>query len=292
MRREWLLAAAASVFLALLWLYIYPGLSLRLRVPELAPLHQVIRFRFIPVIRDTGSLVEISGAITFAALPLYLVARRELRRREALEQQVAELLSLYAGLLASTGSAADALLVASRILDPPMSIIVEKMARIYRATGDLEKAFREAFRDTPRRVRIYAYSIVSATKSRGMMHRVLGVASSHAQSTRRLLSLVKSRLSEYGFVTSLASITYAFSAGIVIGLVEKMSTMSMPMFGRPVDPGILLGLYYYSLLAIIAASAFIVARIVHGYTPMAAKYIALLTLTDTLIMVLSPRILL
>ena len=285
-----LVAVAATLLLPLLWLFLYPGLAAKTGYALLVPRHQIVLFRFIPVITDPGTMIEISGAITVAALPLYLYARREAALAEALEHQVAELLSLYASLLASTGSAADALLAASRILDKPMSVLVERMARIYKMTGDLDNAFRAAFSNAPRKVRIYAYNIVTATKSRGMMHRVLGVAASHAQSTRRLLSLVKARLSEYGFIGALASITYAFSAGIVVGLVQKLSVMSLPGFGKAVDPGLLLGLYYYSLIVIILASAFIVARIVHGYSLLAAKYIAMLTLLDTFIMLFSPRI--
>lgn len=290
METKQLLVIAASIFLPIVWLYAYPVIALKSGYPLLIPRYSVIRFRYIPVITDPGTIVEISGAITMMALPVYLYARRRAALVEALEQQVAELLALYASLLASTGSAADALLAASKILSPPMSQLVEKMARIYRSTGDLDLAFREAFKEAPRKIRIYAYNIVAATRSRGMMHRVLGVAASHAQSTRRLLSLVKARLSEYGFIGALASITYAFSAGIVVGLVKKLSVMSLPGFGRAIDPGLLLGLYYYSLLVIILAAAFIVARIVQGYSLLAAKYIVMLTLLDTFIMLLSPRI--
>jgi len=285
-----LLAITAAISLPVLWLLIYPSLAAKTGYEILVPEHHVMRFRYIPVITDPGTMVEVSGAITMTALPLYLYARRRVAIAEALDQQVAELLALYASLLASTGSAADALLAAARILDPPMSMLVEKMARIYKSTGDLDLAFREAFREAPRKVRIYAYNIVAATRSRGLMHRVLGVAASHAQSTRRLLNLVKARLSEYGFIGALASITYAFSAGIVVGLVKKLSLLSLPGFGRAVNPGLLLGLYYYTLIVIILAAAFIVARVVQGHSLLATKYIVVLTLPDTLIMLLSPMI--
>ncbi len=282
-----LLAITMALLLPLAWLYLYPVLAVKTGYSVLIPRHSVAWLRSIPVISDPGSMIEVSGAIAMVTLPLYLYARKQLAQREILEQQVAELLSLYAGLLASTGSAADALLAASRILGEPIAILVERMARIYKVTGDLDTAFREAFRNAPRRIRIYAYNIVVATKSRGMMHRVLSVAASHAQSTRRLLGLARARLSEYSFVGALASITYAFSAGIIVGLARKLSAVSLPGLSTAVNPWLLLGLYYYSLLVIIMASAVMVARIVHGHNLLAAKYIAILVPLDTLVMLFS-----
>ncbi|ALL00822.1 Type II secretion system (T2SS), protein F [Pyrodictium delaneyi] len=286
--------ALLAIASAVAWLLAYPLLAGRLAtilgVDWLIPRHSFKLFYMIPVVTDKGTMIQLAGALATASLPVYIYARRTARLIDILDEELAEFLSTYAGLAASSGSTADALLRAARVLKPPLALYVERMARIYRTTGDLDKAFEEAFRRAPRRIRLLARSIVTASKSGGMIHEVLTAAATHSRESRRLMKMTQSRLSEYSFVVSLASLTYAVAAGIVQALVEKTAMSSIPGFGGAVDTAILAGLYFYSLNTIVLASAIVIAKVVHNYTLLASKYVVLLTLASMAAYLLSPTI--
>ena len=296
MEREelaWLISsAAASVLLfaaVLLYLYnaamgnLYPALVARWRVERLG---------FVPVIADKGSIAAISTAIVAAMLPLHFYARRRVRRWEALEEQLSEFLAVYASIAASSRSTAEALLRAAQLLGPPLGRHMEHMARLYMATGDLPWAHREATRRTTRRVRLLTRSIVAAARSGGNPARVLAAAAAYSREMRRLVRLIRSRLGEYTFVVSLASLTYAVSAGVVVYLVQTMAGARLPGLGTAsINVGILLGMYYYALLMIVAASSLVIARVIHGYTSLAPKYMALLTAVSTAAYLAAPLLL-
>ncbi|HID40813.1 MAG TPA: hypothetical protein EYP33_01510 [Pyrodictium sp.] len=283
------LLAIASV---VAWLLAYPLLAERLAtilgVGWLIPRYSFKLFYMVPVVTDKGTMIQLAGALVAASLPVYIYARHMARLIDILDEELAELLSTYAGLAASSGSTADALLRAARMLKPPLALYVERMARIYRATGDLDEAFEEAFRRAPRRIRLLARSIVTASKSGGMIHEVLTAAATYSRESRRLMKMTQSRLSEYSFVVSLASLTYAVAAGIVQALVEKTVMSSIPGFGGAVDTAILAGLYFYSLIVIVLASAIVIARVVHDYVLLASKYIILLIVASMAAYLLSP----
>lgn len=284
-------AVAAAVGLAAAWVIGYPALAPRLarllHAEWVTPRYSITVFYMVPVVTDKGTMILIAGALAAAALPIYLYARRYVKVMERLDDELAELLSTYAGLIASSRSVAEALLMASKVIKPPLNTYVERMARIYKVTGDLEKAFEEAFRGAPARVRLLARSIVAASKSGGLVHEVLSAAATHTRESRRLGKLTQSRLSEYSFVVSLASLTYAVAAGIVQALVEKVAAGG-GFFSSMVSPGLLGGLYFYSLLVINVASSIVIAKVVHGYTILASKYIMLLTAASMLAFLASP----
>ncbi|BES80948.1 type II secretion system F family protein [Pyrodictium abyssi] len=286
------LVLAAAVGLAIAWITGYPLLAPKLAtvlgIDWITPRYRVQLFHFIPVVTDKGTMILIAGVLAAASLPVYLYARRFVRVMDIFDEQLAELLSTYAGLTASSGSTAEALLRAAKMIKPPLGTYVERMAHIYRATGDLEKAFEEAFKRAPPRVRLLARSIVAASLSGGMVHEVLSSAAVYSRESRRLMKLTQSRLSEYSFVVSLASLTYAVAAGIVQALVAGVAGGGL--FGAAIDPDLLGGLYFYSLLVIVVASAIVIARVVHGYTLMASKYIITLTIASILAYLASPAV--
>jgi len=282
----------AALGLGVAWVLGYPLLASKLAavlgIDWITPHYKVQLFYFIPVVIDKGTMILIAGALVAAALPVYLYARRFIKVMEILDEQLAELLSAYAGLSASSGSTAEALLRAARMIKPPLGTYVEHMACIYRVTGDLEEAFEEAFKEAPRRVRLLARSIVTASLSGGPVHEVLASAAVYSRESRRLMKLVQSRLSEYSFVVSLASLTYAVAAGMVQALVAGVAGGGL--FGATVDPGLLGGLYFYSLIVIVVASAIVIARVVHGHTLIASKYIVILMTASMLAFLASPAI--
>ncbi len=285
-------AVAASLFLFLVvLLYGYNAVMSRL-YPPLVAQHRVEMLRFIPVVADKGTLVEISAALVAAMIPLHLYTRRLVRRSEKLEDQMADFLAVYASIAASSRSTADALLRAARLLGPPLSLYIEKMARVYMVTGNLDLAYREAFGDAPRRVRLLARSIVTVTRSGGNPARVLSVTAAYSRELRRLSKMIRNRLGEYGFVVALASITFAVSAGVVLYLVATMAGAKLPGLGSAkIQPGLLAGLYYYSLLMITAASSIVIARVIHGYTALAPKYFAILLAISTAAFIAAPLLL-
>lgn len=288
-----ILAPAAGLGLAVAWVLGYPLLAPKLAAilgaDWIRPQYRVQLFHFIPVVTDKGTMILIAGALVAASLPIYLYARRFVKVMDIFDEQLAELLSTYAGLTASSGSTAEALLRAAKMIKPPLGTYVERMARIYRVTGDLEKAFEEAFKGTPRRVRLLARSIVTASLSGGLVHEVLSSAAVYSRESRRLMKLTQSRLSEYSFVVSLASLTYAVAAGIVQALVAGVAKGGT-MFGAAIGPDLLGGLYFYSLIVIVVASAIVIARVVHGYTLIASKYIIMLMIASMLAFLVSPTI--
>jgi hypothetical protein len=55
-----------------------------------------------------------------------------------------------------------------------------------------------------------------------------------------------------------------------------------------IDLGLLTGLFFYSLIMISLGSAIVIARVIHGYTPLAAKYMLILLLIGYLAFILTP----
>ena len=284
-------SAAASLALLVLTLHFYNAVISHFS-PSLVAEWRIKHLRFIPVIADEGSILAISLSIAGAMLPLHLYARRRVKLQEALEEQLAVFLAVYASIAASSRSTAEALARASQLLGPPLGTHMEYMARLYSVTGDIRRAHAEATRSTTRRVRLLTRSIVAAARSGGNPARVLAAAAAYSREMRRLIKLIRSRLGEYSFVVSLASITYAVSAGVVVYLVKTMMGASLPGLSTTgIDVGVLLGMYYYALLMITVASAVVIARVIHGYTSLAPKYIALLILIGTVSYLAAPLML-
>ena len=286
---------AAAVLSVLLFVavafYAYNAVAERL-YPGLAARHVVKWLRFIPVIADEGTIAEVSAAISAAMLPLWLYARKRVRLSEEMEDQVSEFLAVYASIAASSRTTGEALERAARLLGKPLGDHVDRMARMYRVTGDIEAAYHAGFAKTPRRVRLLARSIVAAARSGGNPSRVLAAAAAYSRELRRLAKLTRSRLGEYSFVVSLASLTYAVSASVVIYLVRTMSGASLPGLGTAhIDIGVLMGMYYYALIMIVLASALVIARVIHGYTILAPKYIAILLSLSTAAFLAAPLLL-
>ncbi len=289
----WAVAAVTVSLLvfALMLLYGYNALAEKL-YPQLAARFEVKHLRFIPVIADEGTVTDIGVSLSAAMLPLWLYARRRVSALEALEDQMSEFLAIYASIAASSRTTEEALRRAAELMGEPLRGYVERMARAYRVTGDLEAAYRVAFARAPRRVRLLARSIVSTARSGGNPARVLAVTAAYSRELRRLTKLTKSRLGEYSFVVSLASLTYAVSAGVVLYLVKTMAGARLPGLGTAnIDTGVLMGMYYYALLMIVVASAVVIARVIHGHAILAPKYIALLLLASTAAFLAAPLLL-
>ncbi len=280
-----LLASAAAV---LVWLLGYPALAEAV-APSLVPGMRFEVFVFVPVPADRGTIILLSGAVAAALAPLHLYLRRLVRLREELDEQVAEFLNVYAGVAASAGNSFEALRVSAEMMPPPLSRVLERAARLYLLTGSLPEAFNAAARSLPRRARLFARAAVLTARTGGDPARVVGNVAAYARESRRLSLAVRSRLSEYKLVVALASLTYAIAAGVVQGLVEVMSSLRLP--SGPVvavEPGVLLGLHYYSLLVIVAASAAVLSRVIEGTLLLAPKYFTLLLAASLAVFLAAP----
>lgn len=284
-------AAAALALFLLTCLYGYNAAAERL-YPRLAAHYTVKHLRFIPVVGDEGTILCISVSLSAAMAPLWLYARRRVRLSEALEDQVSEFLAVYASIAASSRTTGEALRRAAGMLGEPLRSYIDRMARAYAVTGDLEAAYRLALGRAPRRVRLLARAVVSTARSGGNPSRVLAVAAAYSRELRRLSKLTRSRLGEYSFVVSLASLTYAVSAGVVLYLVRTMAGASLPGLGTAnIDVAVLMGMYYYALLMIVVASALVISRVIYGHTALAPKYVALLLLVSTVAFLAAPLLL-
>ena len=291
--RERLLAAlavAVSLAVFISWIRLYNLVAARL-APSLVALHRFKLFALVPVPTDQGTIVEASTAIILAMIPFHLIyARPTVNLRERLEEQVAEFLAVYASIAASSRSTYEALARAADMIGPPLGVYLERMARLYRSTGSLHQAYQEAFQGLPRRVRVLVRSIVTAARAGGNPSLVLAATAAHAREMRRLARMTRGRLSEYSFVVALASITFAVAAGVVLGLLEQMRGAQLPGATVAVDTGLVMGLYYYSMLMIIVASAVVMARVIQGHTLLAPKYVALLMLISLTALLVSPQL--
>ncbi len=289
---KWALIASILAIAALLaWiLYVYNGV-VRLIEPRLIAEYKVEYVMFIPVITDLGSIVSVSTGFTASMVPLFLYARRRVKLVELLEEQVVDFLAAFASIISSTRSTYEALVVASELVEKPLSNSLRVMAYTYKSTGNIQEAFDRATKGMPRRVRIFLKSIVTAARSGGNPHMVLSATTAHSREIRRLIKITRNRLSEYVFIVMLASITFAVSAGVMLGLLYYMLDLKLPGVGRlKVDIGIVRGLYFYSLIMINTASSIVIARIIRGYVLLAPKYFIILTLITLAAFAVSPLI--
>ncbi|ABM80083.1 type II secretion system F family protein [Hyperthermus butylicus] len=278
------LAAIVTVILSIVsvgaWLAGYPHMANVLAsffgLDWVKPYHTVKFVYFVPVIADRGTMIMISGAIVAAMVPVYFYARQRYTELRMFEEQLIEFLLILPGMLAASPSTADALLRTARMLRPPFNSYVERMARIYASTGDLERAFNEAFTAAPSKVRILARSVVTAAKTGGHIHIVLSKVAAYADASRRLVGLAEARLSEYKMIAGLAAVAYALTAGVTVALVAQATAVPLPGMTTRIDTGVLAGLYFYSLIMIVVASSIVIARVVYGYIALASKYIAML----------------
>ncbi|NOZ88416.1 MAG: type II secretion system F family protein [Crenarchaeota archaeon] len=274
-------ALLVSVAAVLVWFLGYPVIAEAV-APGLAPQIRFERFILVPVPVDRGTVIFMSGALVAALVPLHFYLRKIVDLREALDRQVAEFLDAYVGLVASAGNSYDALRIAAEMSAPPLSVILERAARLYKLTGSLPEAFNAAARQLPRRARLFARAAVLVARTGGDPARVVGNVAAYARESRRLSLAVRSRLGEYKLVVALSSLTYAVAAGVVQGLVEAMSGLRLP--SGPivaVDPGVLLGLHYYSILIVAAAAAAVLSRVIEGTLLLAPKYLAILLAVST-----------
>ena len=232
----------------------------------------------IPVLVDKGTMTRVMFAAILSLLPLSLYAGRRFREIREYEEQLVSLLLTLPGMLAAAASTADALARAARVLRPPFSRVVEKAARLYRVTGDLEGALQQSLADdsVPGGVRVAASSIAVAAKAGGRVHEVFSRLASYLEASRRLVRIAEARLSEYKMIAVLAVLAYAATAGSTVALVSKASNVNLPGMTVRIDLGLLTGLFFYSLITVTAGSAMVIARVIYGYTPLAAKYMLLL----------------
>ena len=289
---KWAVASCImALLLFLLWsLYVYNTI-IGIIDPGLTAKYEIKRSIFIPVITDLGSIINISTAITISMIPLSIYARKRVKLVESLEEQVTDFLAAFASIISSTRSTYEALTVASELIEEPLASRLKHLAYAYKSTGNLQEAFDRATKNTPRRVRIFLKSIVTAARSGGNPHLVLSATTAHSREIRRLIRITRNRLSEYVFIVMLASITFAVSAGVMLGLLYYMLELKLPgVGGLRVDLGLVRGLYFYSLIMINFASSIVIARIIHGHTILAPKYFVILMLTTLIAFILSPMI--
>jgi hypothetical protein len=256
----------------------------------LVPHHRFERLYGVPVVVDEGTMTAATFSLTLGLIPATLYASRRFRELREYEEQIVTLLLMLPGMLAATASTADALLRASRILRPPFSNIVEKAARLYRTTGDIEGAVRKALQDDdiPPMVRIAAGSIPVASKAGGRVHEVLSRLASYLEASRRLTQIAEARLAEYKLIAVLAVLAYSATAGATLALISKASNVNLPGITFRIDVGLLTGLFYYSLIVITLGSAIVIARVIYGYTPLTAKYLLILLPVGYLTFILAP----
>ncbi len=274
-------AAAAAV---LLLLYYYSLLLGRVepRVTAVAGL---------PVVYDRETLAFTAALIVAAALPVYVYARRAYSWAQSLREQTRDFLLIFSGLVEGTESVYEALMIGSRMVGRPLSVMVEYMARLYKLTGSIERAFEEAFKGAPRDVRLLLSTIVLAARGGGRMEEVISQAASFANELRRFGILVESRLAEYTAIVALSSITFSFAAAVIVKLLQALGAATLPFMRAAMPPiEVLQALFYYTMLIITLFSSIVVGKVIRGYAPLAAKYVAILVPVNTVVLLYLPDI--
>ncbi len=282
------LSLSASVLAPLIYVY----LSIIEVVPE--PLQPKFEFKYVflvPVPMDEGTIVLMSLILTVFSAPLYLYARKSYAWMRSLQSQIREFFTVFSSIAESTESTVEALRYAAKLVDPPLSVLVEKFANMYSVEGSIDDAYRKVFRETPREIRLLMASIVAASRSGGARARILAEASRYAHQLYRFRVAVETRLAEYVAIVLLASITFAVAAAVVTGLVETMAASALPRIGgAAIDTKMMRGLFYYSAIMLAAASSVVLGKVVRGYTLLATKYFTLLIPLVTAILLLVPML--
>ncbi|MET1128908.1 MAG: hypothetical protein ABWW70_06285 [Thermoproteota archaeon] len=283
--RDVMFYAAAPLALFAAWLVLSPKLFLLLGYEELAASYSFTRFYLAPVPVDVGTIIAAGVGVSIAALPAYIHARRSYRLLTRLDEQIARLVSLYAGVYVSSESSSAALERLQRLIDEPLKTLTGLFAGVYKLTGDMRKAHEVGFSKAPPRIKAIARSIVVATRTGANVHEALSTVASYLEASLRLTRLVRARLAQYSFIVLLAALTFAASSGVVLALVGKISAGEIPGIGLAVDVDVLRGLYFYSLVVVVLASSFTVARVVYGFTPLMARYLLMLSAPSTVLFV-------
>ncbi len=273
-------SVAAAAVSMVVYAYLY---MVGVAQPRLATIYVV------PIVYDRVTIAAVTGAVSATLLPIYLYARRMYRWLERVREQSRDFLLLFSGLVETTESVYEALMIASRMVGKPLSILVEYMARHYRLTGDLEEAFRRAFSSAPRDVRLLMSSIVVAARGGGRMEEIVVQAANYSNELRRFHVLVESRLAEYTAIVALGSVTFSFTAAVILKLLKVMEAAQVPFMAARMPPlEVLTASFYYAMLILTVLSSVVVGKVIKGYTPLAAKYIMFLLPVNTAILYLLP----
>jgi hypothetical protein len=283
--RDAVFYVAAPLALFAAWLVLSPKLFLLLGYEELAASYSFTRFYFVPVPADVGTIIAAGVGMSIAALPAYIHARRSYRLLTKFDEQIARLVSLYAGVYVSSESSSAALERLQGLVDEPLKTLAGLFAGVYKLTGDMRRAHEVGFSSAPPRIKAVSRSIVVATRTGANVHEVLSTVASYLEASLRLTRLVRARLAQYSFIVLLAALTFAASSGVVLALVGKVSAGGAPGIRPTVDVEVLQGLYFYSLVVIVLASSFTVARVVHGFTPLMTRYVLMLSAPSTVLFV-------
>ncbi|MET1102303.1 MAG: type II secretion system F family protein [Pyrodictiaceae archaeon] len=242
-------------------------------------------FMGIPVLTDKSSMLFASISMVLGLLPLYLYARRGYRWRERLLEQTRDFLQLYAGIIRTMENTSEALLATARLTRPPISLLAERMARLYRVRGDIDEAFRDAFSKAPREVKLLISSIPAALKAGGARGLVLEKAARYASQLHVFRRAIEARMAEYTAVVALAVITYAAAASIVLGLVQTLGASQLPLASaKRIDIDFMRGVFFYSIIVLALSSSMVIGKTIRGYLPLASKYAMLLIASSTLIL--------
>jgi hypothetical protein len=275
-------AASVGVAVALLLLY-YNYLVAGVISPKVG------KIAGLPIVYDEETLFFLAGFVTLSSLPIYLYARKVYSWTQKLREQTRDFLLAFSGLALGTESIYEALVVASRMVGSPLGHLIEYMARLYKVTGDIEKAFNETFRGVPRDVRLLLSTIVLTAKGGGRVEEVIAQAANYANELRRFSILVESRLAQYTAIVALSSITFSFAATVILKLIESFAAAELPFAEIAIpSPEILRASFYYAMLLLTIFSSIVVGKVIRGYLPLAAKYIVILVPVNALILLYLP----
>ena len=275
------LASAATVFIMLV-LYYYAMIR--------GMVHPVIeRLYMVPLLVDRKSMVFIAALVSIPMIPVYIYARRVYSWLQKLREQTRDFLLAFSGLVETAESYYEALLLAAKMVGKPMSTLVEYMAHLYKATGNIEYAFNEAFKHVPRDVRLLVSTATLAAKGGAYVEEVVSQAADYANEFRRFSILVESRLAEYTAIVALSSVTFSFAAAVIVKLLQVLTKGNVAFLGAGVPPiHVIEASFFYSMLILTAFSSLVVGKVIKGYAPIASKYLLLLVPLNTFIMLYAP----
>lgn len=248
-------------------------------------------FSGIPVPSNLITIVYIDVFFIFLLLPYALYSRKYSNYMLELKRQARSFLEIYPSIASSLPSVSQAILASVELVEPPLRDYLAAFGSLYKMTGDLEGSFMKIFSSSPRDVRLLLTSILTTAKSGGRASDILNITSRYAAELQRMEFYLRNRLQSYSSVIFLGIAVYGFSVGMTIVMLEVLKRNAT--FGlsgvatQAINIAGILGIFFYSLLIVSAASSYIIAKVISDFAPRSSEYFIYLISIGTMTMAIA-----
>ncbi|PMP88278.1 MAG: hypothetical protein C0172_02970 [Caldisphaera sp.] len=250
-----------------------------------------IIFSGIPVPANNITIIFIDLFLIFLLLPLAFYSKKYTVFMQKLKEQTRGFLQVYPSVATSLPSVSQAIIASIDLVEEPLKDYLAAFGYLYKMTGDLEGSFLKIFSNAPRDVRLLLISILTTAKSGGRSSDVLNVTSKYASELQRMESYLKNKLQSYSTVIMMGIAVYGFSVGMTTVMLEILrKSPSLGLTGistYAINVEGVIGIFFYSLLIVSAASAYVIAKIISDYAPRTSEYFIYLISIGTISMMIA-----